>query len=259
MVTVAILDDLTQRFAAAFAKMPGLVAAGIVLALYPGIGLAVPLSLHMSRPGLVAMNLVGATWAFVVSIGWLGVLVDAGRRRCLVEWSGDLRNLNPDEFELLVGEMFRREGWTVRETGEHGVPDGNIDLELSRNHQRRLVQCKRWSAKPVNVDDIRGFAGTLLREGLPGHAGFFVTLSTFTPQARAEAEQIGLSLLDGRELYARIEQVRRAEPCPKCQRPMTLSRSTYGWWFRCTASGCGGKRDLGRDPGRVVELLAPRE
>ncbi len=252
------LDELTHRFALAFTKLPGPVAAGIVLALYPGLGLAVPLALHMSIVGLIALNVAGVTWALVVIIGWLGVLAEAGHRRHLLEWTSDLRNLNPDEFEWLVGEMFRREGWTVRETGGHGIPDGNIDLELSRDNQRRLVQCKRWSAKPVDVRDIRGFAGTLLRERLPGHAGVFVTLSTFTPHARAEARQLGLAVLDGRELFARIEDVRRGEPCPRCQQPMKLGQSSYGWWFRCTAHGCGGKRDLGQDPGRVVELLAPR-
>ena len=147
---------------------------------------------------------------------------------------------------------------TVREAGGQGTPDGNIDLELVRDDQRRIVQCKRWTSWRVGVDEVRGFAGTLLRKGLPGHAGVFVTLSKFTPQAFAEAKEMGFELLDGRKLFARIEDVRRAEPCPECQLPMTLGRSRYGWWFRCTADGCGGKRDLGQDPGRVVELLAQR-
>ena len=36
---------------------------------------------------------------------------------------------------------------------------------------------------------------------------------------------------------------------------MLLGRSSRGWWFRCVTPGCGGKRDLGRNPGRAVELL----
>jgi restriction endonuclease Mrr len=42
----------------------------------------------------------------------------------------------------------------------------------------------------VGVEDIRGFAGALMREGLPGSAGVFVTMSTFGEQARAEVNAI---------------------------------------------------------------------
>lgn len=92
-------------------------------------------------------------------------------------------------------------------------PDGNIDLELRRDGERVLVQCKRWTSWVVGVDDIRAFAGTLMREGLSGRGGMFVTLSDFGEQARAEAKKIGLTVIDGPALYARVEEVRRVEPC----------------------------------------------
>jgi hypothetical protein len=107
----------------------------------------------------------------------------------------------------------------------------------------------------VGVDDVRGFAGTLMRERLAATDGTFVTLSDFTDQARREAQQLGLTLIDGVDLYSRVEKVRRLEPCPTCGDPMMLGRSPYGWWFRCRREGCGGKRDLDREPGRAVELL----
>ncbi len=37
--------------------------------------------------------------------------------------------------------------------------------------------------------------------------------------------------------------------------PMALDRSQHGWWFRCIANGCAGKRDLDREPALAVELL----
>jgi hypothetical protein len=86
-------------------------------------------------------------------------------------------------------------------------------------------------------------------------AGIFVTLSRFTPQAREEGRQMGLTLVTGRELEERRQRVRRSEPCPLCGEPMRLDRSRYGWWFRCVSSGCKGKRDLASEPGRAVELL----
>ena len=36
---------------------------------------------------------------------------------------------------------------------------------------------------------------------------------------------------------------------------MTLDHSPRGWWFHCSVAGCTGKRDLGREPARVVQLL----
>ena len=49
MLGMGQLDDLTQRLAAACAKLPEPIAAGVVLAPYPRVGLAVPMTPHMSR------------------------------------------------------------------------------------------------------------------------------------------------------------------------------------------------------------------
>jgi hypothetical protein len=227
----------------------------IAVLLYGGLGLALPLSLGLSVPWLVSMNVMGTLAAASVVLMWFVVRVQAAYRRHLIEWTGDLRLLDAREFEWLVGEVFRREGWRVEETGRQDAPDGGIDLAVTRPGERRIVQCKRWTSWRVGVDDVRAFAGTLTREGLPASAGIFVTLSDFTEQARNEAGTLRLELLDNRDLYARVEKVRRPEACPVCRAPMLLDRSPRGWWFRCVTSSCTGKRDLGRDPGRAVDLL----
>ena len=46
--------------------------------------------------------------------------------------TGDTSLLSAEEFEWLVGELFRREGWKVEETGRQESPDGSIDLDLVR-------------------------------------------------------------------------------------------------------------------------------
>src|ERR1700687_5528186 len=233
----------------------GWVVLVIALLFYPGLGLALPLALRWPTFALVETNLLGAVFAVVVCMGWLSAQVQAAGRRHLVEWTTNLRLLMPDEFEWLVGETFAREGWGVRETGRQEGPDGNIDLKLAKQGKNVIVQCKRWDSRLVGVDEIREFAGTLMREGLGGSNGVFVTLSGFTAAATAEAKQIGIKLINGPKLYSKIERVRHAEPCPICQQPMVLDRSSQGWWFRCVAIGCHGKRDLSNEPGRAVELL----
>jgi restriction system protein len=99
-----------------------------------------PLALQWSQLNLVSANVIGVSGAAMISVGWLIAQVQAANRRRLVEWTTNLRLLSAEEFEWLVGEVFRREGWTVRESGQQAGPDGNIDLELSKNRERRCVK-----------------------------------------------------------------------------------------------------------------------
>lgn len=226
--------------------------------MYAGIGLALPLSVRGSDVWLVLSNAIGVTWGIVVLTGWFVSRVIEANRRNLVEWTTDLRLLSSEEFEWFAGEVFRREGWVVTETGRNDAPDGNVDLELARDGKRRIVQCKRWRASPVGVDEIRMFLGTLAREHLSGGDGIYVTLSTFTRHAQEEAEAAGIELIDNRELMMRVEKVRRPEPCPICRAPMLFDRSVRGWWFRCIVTGCKGKLDVANEPGRVLDFFVQR-
>ena len=236
-------------------NVSGWVVAGVALVFYPGTGLGLPLLLGWTDNWLSTINMLGVSAAALISVGYLAVLVQASNRRHLLEWTTDLRLLTAAEFEYLVGEVFRREGWDVTETGRQDGPDGNIDVVLKRGRERRIVQCKRWISWHVGVNEIRAFAGTLTREGATPKEGIFVTLSDYSHQAQEEAKKMGIGLVDGADLFDRVENVRRQEPCPICARPMLFDRSSHGWWFRCVASGCAGKRDLGDDAGRAIELL----
>jgi HJR/Mrr/RecB family endonuclease len=256
LTDVRLIDHLLDRIATwLVTSLSGPMVLVIALLFYPGIGLVLPLVLHWPTPRLIECNVLGVTLAGVVSLGWLTAQVEAAKRRHLVEWTTDLRLLTAEEFEWLAGETFRREGWSVEETGRQDAPDGNIDLKLTRDGRRMIVQCKRWTSQAVGVDEVRELAGTLMREGLRGSSGILVTLSDYTPSARAEARTIGIELVNGRGLFSRIEKVRRPVRCEICHQPMLLSRSARGWWFRCVTSGCGGKLDLADEPGRAVELL----
>jgi hypothetical protein len=252
--TTTALDDLLTR---TIGPLP--VSAALVLgaAVYVAIGLVWPLSIGAHGLLLVAMNVLGVLLGWIVTGAWLFSRHQASDRRHLLEWTTHLRLLSAQEFEWIIGEVLRREGWDVEETGRVASADGNVDLRLRRGREARLVQCKRWQARPVGVDEVRKLAGTLMREGLPGEAGMLVTLSSFTDQAAAEAAKLGIALLDSREVARRIETVRRTEPCPLCATPMLLDRSAHGWWLRCPrwTDGCVGKRDLSASPGRALDLL----
>ena len=249
------LSDVLDRAMMGLVKhIPGLVVLVIALAFF-GLGLVLPLALGWSIPWLVDANVIGVCMAGCFGLAWFVALVETVKRRHLVEWTTDLRHLTAEEFEWLVGETFRREGWKVTETGRQDAADGNIDLMLARDGQRKLVQCKRWTSREVPVDEIRNFVGTLTIAGLDSRDGIFATLSGFTSTAKEEGRKGHLTMLDGRALFARMDKVRRKEPCPVCGRAMRFDHSRHGWWFRCVALGCTGKRDVGKDAGRAVEFL----
>ena len=82
-------------------------------------------------------------------------------------------------FEELVAEAYRRQGYRVAEGG-YGA-DGGIDLELRKDGQLTLVQCKQWKTQKVGVNVVREMFGVLTAH----QANRFIIISsgTFTQQA----------------------------------------------------------------------------
>jgi restriction system protein len=83
-----------------------------------------------------------------------------------------LNGMSWQEFEMLVGEAFRRKGYAVSETGGGGA-DGGVDLVLKKDGEKFLVQCKQWKAFKVGVTTIRELYGVMAAGGAAG--GFVVT------------------------------------------------------------------------------------
>jgi restriction system protein len=117
-----------------------------------------------------------------------------------------LNEMSWQEFEMLVGEAFRRGGFEVAETGGGGA-DGGVDLVLRKDGEKFLVQCKQWRAFKVGVSTIRELYGVMAAEGAAG--GFVVTSGNFTPEATAFAEGRNIDLIDGAALKAIINEVQQ--------------------------------------------------
>lgn len=264
--TTTSLDDRLIRL---LAPLPLLAAMTLAVATYAVWGLGIPLLLGAKTAWLVSFNTEGAIFAGAIVFARLFPIIEARFRRQRLELTTNLHLLSALDFEQLVGEMFRHEGWEVTETGRHGEPDGGIDLRIARGSELRLVQCKRWTARSVGVEEVRQLGGVLLAEGLSGSSGVLVTTSEFTRTAKDAAERLDLELIDGESLVPRLQsagatKLLKAPPapstpwqCPKCDTPMILDKSPHGWWLHCPSyrSGCTGKRDLGSDPEHALELL----
>ena len=103
-----------------------------------------------------------------------------------------------------MGEVFRRQGYSVEETLGGGA-DGGVDLALRRGGKLTQVQCKRWKGKPVGVGVVRELFGVMTADGAT--SGILVTTSTFTSEALAWAREKNIKLVDGAELAVLVKSV----------------------------------------------------
>ncbi len=175
--------------------------------------------------------------------------------------SGDsLRNMSWRDFELLVGAAFRLRGYTVTEAGGGGA-DGGIDLQLTKDGETFLVQCKQWRAYKVSVNIVRELLGVMAAQGAAG--GFVVTSGVFTAEAQAFAKGLNIELIDGVALAEMIAKARATgktiktastpEPalvpvCPLCRSVMVKRTARQGgnagnlFWGCSTFPKCRGVR-----------------
>lgn len=113
-----------------------------------------------------------------------------------------LANLDPLEFERVVADYYRRQGYAVEHCGTGGGRnrfDGGIDLKMYRDGEYTIVQCKRENARKVTHNVGHELLGVLLTEKA-NHA-IVVNTGEFTPHAIASArKEPRLQLVDGDQL-----------------------------------------------------------
>jgi restriction system protein len=178
-----------------------------------------------------------------------------------------LNNMSWQEFELLVGEGFRQQGYQVTESGGGGA-DGGIDLVMRKGGDKFLVQCKQWKAFTVGVTVVRELYGVMTANGAAG--GFVVSSGRFTADANAFASGRNITLMDGAALFKLIKQptgTRASQPppyaetvspkavttpsCPICSKVMVQRVAKRGgnsggaFWGCSGFPACRGTRQVG--------------
>ena len=211
-----------------------------------------------------ALATVGPTvgpWvaAAVLAAGLIGVVKRLGKRFLISRATGvqALRQISWPDFELLVSETYRQQGYSVRERGGRQA-DGGVDLELVRGSEHVIVQCKHWLNRKVPVQRVRELLGVVTAEG--ADRGILVATSGFTPDARAFAAGKPLELVDGDALVrltrpasgtALVQNSNTDDQpptCPTCGKPMVLrtarrGRSAGSRFWGCPAyPDCRGTR-----------------
>lgn len=135
-----------------------------------------------------------------------------------------LRAMDWKAFELLVGEAFRRQGYTVVETGQGGA-DGGFDLVLHKNGSLALVQCKQWRKRQVTVNVVREMFGLLAH--YHADAVIIVSCGDYTADARHFAHDKPMALITGNDLLAMVRAVQTA-PSPSPELEMSHAASASG-------------------------------
>jgi restriction system protein len=112
--------------------------------------------------------------------------------------------LNAREFEALVGEAFKRQGYQIIETGR----DTSSGLVLRRERQTALVLSKHWRAPKVGVDAIQTLHRAMMTYGATG--GFALTVGRFSREATIFASTCNIRLIEGSALVTLINKARAA-------------------------------------------------
>ena len=149
-----------------------------------------------------------------------------------------LNGLSWQQFERLVAQAFQQQGYAVTHIASAG-PDGGVDIEMTKDKERFLVQCKQWRATKVGVAVVRELLGVMVARGATG--AFVVTSGTFTDEAAQFASGRNIKLIHGAALLAELDtnvQVREtatlasdyhtAPACPKCASPMVRRTAKRG-------------------------------
>lgn len=140
------------------------------------------------------------------------------------------------EFEQMVGEWFRRQGYAITEVGGAG-PDGGIDLVLRKDGEKFLVQCKQWRSMKVGVSVVRELYGVMAAERVAG--GFVVTSGSFTEDAKDFANGRNVELLDGSTLVRALRPGSSTVQPTKRIEPKTISEVSLAVPKSCPV--CGAK------------------
>jgi len=245
--------------------------------------LAVPVVMTTVQPGQMgaivvrsmgtALALAGQYVVPVICLGGAGLSAWRRRQRrqlteTVVQGKGAdvLDGMSWRDFEMLVGEAFRLQGYSVVETGGGGA-DGGVDLVLTKAGEKFLVQCKQWKAFRVGVDVVRELYGVMAAKGAAG--GFVVTSGSFTKEAKAFADGRNVRLVDGHRLLGLIKQARAAissdggrpiqeirpagtaPSCPVCAAGMVRRTAKKGasagssFWGCSNYPSCRGTRPIG--------------
>ncbi|RUO39452.1 restriction endonuclease [Pseudidiomarina aestuarii] len=211
-----------------FSLMPWYICLILALALHFGVDVYVSMSAPdtelKASPQLassVISNMFGnivlllSKWAlpFLLIIAAFGSFMRSKRQARVydgiksAQYDESISKLSWRNFEVLVGEFFRRDGYIVYDTGKG--KDGGVDLRVIKDGQLYLVQCKHWQQLRVPVNVVRELFGVMISENADGV--FIVASGSMTKDAKEFAQGKRIEVIDGKKLRQFFEQQQQSK------------------------------------------------
>jgi restriction system protein len=148
-----------------------------------------------------------------------------------------LNNLSWRDFEFLVGEYFRRRGFSVEKTKT------NIDLIARKDREKYVIQCQQWKICEIGVKIVRELSEVVAGDEATG--GIVVTSGEFTKDAIISAKANNILLLGGRELHAKIKLDVKVETQSERQTGKGLRKAKWTLGFLLIFAICFSALHLG--------------
>jgi len=151
-----------------------------------------------------------------------------------------IRDLSWKEFEELVAEAYRRQGYQVVENNRGGA-DGGVDIWLKKDGALHLIQCKQWKSQKIGVKVVRELYGVMTAEGAASAS--VVCSGMYTQEAKNFVTGKSIDLVDGPQLEVMIRQVQPVQSsatvpncksapvsssCPRCGSELVRRRARKG-------------------------------
>ena len=124
-----------------------------------------------------------------------------------------VRDMRRANFDLLIAEAFRVQGFSVTEVqgfsltevGGPGAPD-LPDLSLVKGGKKFCVQSRHWQDTAIDVGAVHELERIMADRGADG--GFLVTAGGVTADAAACASSRKIQLIHGPKLLAMLEKAK---------------------------------------------------
>jgi hypothetical protein len=175
-----------------------------------------------------------------------------------------LQRLSQTEFERVLAQSFRAQGYEVEDRRRLDARDG-LRFVLHKSNQRILVRTLHRTGAQVGLEAVRGLHEVMSSEAATG--GLIVTSEEVSSDARAWVAEKPIGLIEGRALLELINRGRgrspghadaspRREPylgpllaelldCPVCGAPMVLRKTeAQADFFGCSVPRCLGTRPV---------------
>ena len=116
-----------------------------------------------------------------------------------------VRKMKWQNFELLVAEGFRLQGFSVTGFAAPGAPNDS-DIMLVKGQKKFCVQCRDWQVDKVGLAPVEMLCDAMARSNADG--GFVVTTGEVSEEAAALAGARKIQFVRGPSLLALLEKAK---------------------------------------------------